>query len=135
VFIDAAYANFETVTTRNWEGTWLVVSHMYAGAVSLDLSDVYVAVLHLTETLWISVSPHSTYRAYLPQIKGTNWTFYNVKAIGVEVCGEYGCRVDPLPEGVTCTIDVNAGELRIENNTDSRYYIDVVYEIIAFKYW
>jgi hypothetical protein len=135
VLIDAAFANFGDVKTRNREGTWLVVSHMYAGAAPLDLSGVYVAVIRLTNTVWIGVSPRSTYREWLPQIKGTNWTFYNIKAIGVEVCGEYGCRVDPLPEGVTYTIDVNAGELRIENNTDSGYDIDVVYEILAFKYW
>jgi hypothetical protein len=135
VLINAGFANFEDVKARNREGTWLVVSHMYTGAYPLDLSDVDVAVLRLTDTWWIYVSPRSTYREWLPEIRGTNWTFYNVKAIGVEVCGEYGCRIDPLPEGVTYTIDVNSGELVIENNTDTAYDIDIIYEIFAFKYW
>jgi hypothetical protein len=135
VYINAAYANFENVTTRNREGSWLVISHMYAGAAPLNLSGVYVAVLHLTDTWWISLPPQSTRKIWLPNIKGTNWTFFNVIAIGVERCGEYGCVVDPLPPGVTYTIDVNSGELIIQNNTDSFYNIDIVYEVYAFKYW
>ena len=135
VFIDAAYANFEAVTTRNREGTWLVVSHMYAGAAPLDVSNVYVAVLRLTDTWWISVSPRSTFRIYLPEIRGTNWALFSIARIGVERCAEYGCVLDPLPPDVTYTIDVSLGELRIENNTDSGYDIDVVYEVLAFKYW
>jgi hypothetical protein len=135
VLIDAAYANFEAVTTRNREGTWLVVSHMYAGAAPLDLSNVYVAVLRLTDTWWISVSPRSTFRIYLPEIRGTNWTLYSIAQIGVDRCVERRCVLDPLPEGITYTIDVSLGELRIENNTDSAYDISIVYEILAFKYW
>jgi hypothetical protein len=134
VYINAGYANFEDVRTSGNVGSWLVVSHREAGASPLDLTNVRVAVLHLIDTWRIGVSPRSTFKIWLPNIKGTNWTFFKVIAIGVERCGEYVCVVDPLPPDVTYTVDVDSGELRIENNTDSSYDIAVVYEVHAFRY-
>jgi hypothetical protein len=128
VHIDADCIDLEDVTSKDYLGTWVMISRRWAPIRgTVDARYTVDAMLHLRNTVFKRVEARSSLVISLPTI---NWYFvhYRVVFIGVRK-GSNPYYYDPLPSGVTYQFDEVNKSIVINNATDTGYDIVLTYEI------
>jgi hypothetical protein len=113
-------------------GNWIMISYSDTAVVDCSLTDVRYAYLSLTRKEGVAVNPNSSATINLLYLSiGSNLggIWYYVKTIGLlkQTGKTLNSAIDPLPSGVTWSIDPDNAQLTITNNTTSTLNIQVVY--------
>lgn len=121
------------LTNVTGNGNWLIISYSDTDVEQVSLDNVLSAYINLTRYDDITVNPNSSSTINLINL-GIGGT-YHVKVIGLlkQPTTSTNTALDPLPSGVTWSINPDTAQLTITNNTSSAQNIVVVYCVEASK--
>jgi hypothetical protein len=116
------------------KGNWIIISLAATFITQVSLDNVSYAYMMLThyEDIFVNANTTTTVNLSINLASlGAEGEYY-IKAIGVAT-GSINFALDPLPPGITWSIDPDNAQLTIVNNTSSPLYIEVVYCVEAHK--
>ena len=114
-------------------GNWLIISYSTSYVEQVSLSNVLSAYINLTHYEDIAVGANSSASINLINLGVEATHYYYVKVIGLlkQPTTTTNTALDPLPSGVTWSINPDTAQLTITNNTSSSQNIEVRYSVEA----
>ena len=113
-------------------GSWVLISYSVTYMEQVSLSNVLSVYMNLTHYHNITVDPNSSATIDLLKIDAVVSSYYIIKTIGL-IKASYGIGVryslEPLPPGVTWSIDLSTARLTITNGTANQLNIRVIYTV------
>jgi len=109
-------------------GNWVLISYSTTYVEQVSLSDVLSVYMNLTHYHDTAVNPNSSVTIGLLKIDTVVPSYY-IKTIGsIKVSIQTGTKVlEPLPSGVTWSINLSTAQLTITNDTAEQVNVRVIY--------
>jgi hypothetical protein len=127
LYLDSHYATLDSITNPDYEGIWVIKTHEQVSINNVNSYNVNYVHAIMRHNKLVNVGANSSVTIDLPSI-GYRYHHYRVVFIGVRK-GSNPYYYDPLPSGVTYSLDEANRKIVINNTTANAYTILVTYEV------